>query len=41
MSNPRVYAKAQSAGRATDDSWVNLRASRDGAPIVAPWLVAQ
>ena len=40
MSNPRVYAKAQSAGRATDDSWVNLRASRDGAPIVLPWFVA-
>jgi len=40
MSDLRVYAKQQGASRATDDSWVALRASRDGAPIVQPWLTA-
>lgn len=40
MSDLRVYAKSQSAPRATDDTWVALRSTRDGAPIVAPWLVA-
>ena len=40
MSDERVYAKSQSAPRATDDTWVALRASRDGAPIVLPWYVA-
>ncbi len=40
MSNLRVYAKTQSAPRATDDSWVPLRSSRDGSPIAVPWLMA-
>lgn len=40
MSDERVYAKAQSVSRATDDTWVALRSSRDGAPIVLPWYVA-
>ena len=40
MSDIRVYAKGVSPPRATDDSWVALRAFRDGAPIVVPWLVA-
>jgi hypothetical protein len=40
MSEERVYAKSQSVSRATDDTWVALRASRDGAPVVLPWLVA-
>ena len=39
MSDERVYAKTQNVARASDDTWTNLRATRDGAPIVAPWLV--
>ena len=40
MSDERVYAKQQNVPRATDDTWVSLRATRDGSPIVMPWLVA-
>lgn len=40
MADERVYAKQQGASRTTDDNWVALRASRDGAPIVQPWFVA-
>ena len=40
MSDLRVYSKQQSISRATDDTWVALRATRDGSPIVTPWLTA-
>lgn len=40
MSDERVYAKQQNPPRATDDTWVALRASRDGSPIVLPWYTA-
>ena len=40
MVDQRVYAKQQSVSRFSDDTWVNLRASRDGSPIIMPWYVA-
>ena len=40
MVDQRVYAKQQSVTRFSDDTWVNLRASRDGSPIIMPWYVA-
>lgn len=40
MSDIRVYAKSVAAPRATDDTWVALRSTRDGAPIVLPWHAA-
>ena len=40
MTDERVYAKHLGAPRATDDTWVALRATRDGAPIVLPWHAA-
>ena len=40
MADQRVYAKQQGVPRSSDDTWVSLRASRDGAPIVMPWQVA-
>ena len=40
MVDQRVYAKQQSAQRVSDDTWTNLRGSRDGAPICMPWQVA-
>ena len=40
MSNPRVYAKQNDVSRASDDTWVALRSTRDGAPIVMPWYQA-
>jgi hypothetical protein len=38
MADIRAYAKAQNVAYATDNTWKNLRATRDGAPVVAPWL---
>ncbi len=40
MTDLRVYAKQTDVGRQRDDTWVNLRASRDGSPIVLPWYQA-
>lgn len=40
MSDLRTYAKQVSVSRATDDTWVALRSTRDGAPIVLPWIQA-
>lgn len=40
MSNPRVYAKQMDVSRASDDTWVALRATRDGSPIIMPWYQA-
>ncbi len=40
MTDLRVYAKQTDVGRQRDDTWVNLRASRDGSPIVCPWYQA-
>ncbi len=40
MSNPRVYAKQNDVSRASDDTWVALRATRDGSPIIMPWYQA-
>ena len=40
MSDLRAYAKSQMVNRKTDDTWTELRATRDGAPIVQPWLTA-
>lgn len=40
MVNPRVYAKQMDVARATDDTWVALRATRDGSAIVMPWYQA-
>lgn len=40
MSDMRAYAKSVAAPRATDDTWVALRSTRDGAAIVAPWHAA-
>lgn len=38
MADLRVLAKQRSVGRSADDRWVGLRATRDGAPMVAPWF---
>ena len=40
MVESRVLAKQQSVPRFSDDSWVALRAARDGSPIGMPWQVA-
>lgn len=40
MADLRVFAKQRSAQRGKDGDWVNLRATRDGAPIVLPWYQA-
>ena len=40
MADERVYAKAQNVGRQSDDTWVALRGTRDGAAIAQPWLHA-
>ncbi len=40
MTDLRVYTNQQSVARARDDSWVALRATRDGAPVMQPWLTA-
>lgn len=40
MTDLRVRAKQTDVGRQRDDTWVNLRASRDGSPIVCPWYQA-
>ena len=40
MVEARVYAKQQGVPRYSDDTWVALRASRDGSPIAMPWQVA-
>jgi hypothetical protein len=40
MSDERVLAKTQNVARASDDTWTAIRATRDGAPIIAPWLIA-
>ena len=40
MSDLYVRAQQQSVGRATDGQWVALRGTRDGSPIVLPWLSA-
>ena len=40
MSDLRVYSKQLSPQRATDDTWVALRGTRDGSPIVCPWFQA-
>ena len=40
MVESRVYAKQQGVPRYSDDTWVALRASRDGSPIGMPWQVA-
>ena len=39
-SQLEVLAKQTQIGRATDDTWVGLRALRDGAPIFVPWKQA-
>ena len=39
-SQIEVFAKQTKIGRVTDDTWVGLRALRDGAPIVVPWKQA-
>ena len=40
MSDLRVYSKQIGPSRATDDTWVALRGTRDGAAIVVPWFQA-
>ncbi len=40
MTDLRVWAKQQSVSRATDDTWKKLRGTRDGSPVVQPWLTA-
>ena len=40
MTDQRVYAKQQSVTRAGDNTWLSLRASRDGSPILFPWYFA-
>lgn len=40
MTDLRVYAKQTDVGRQRDDTWADLRASRDGSPIVCPWYQA-
>ncbi len=40
MTDLRVKAKQMDVGRQRDDTWADLRASRDGSPIVCPWYQA-
>ena len=40
MADLYVRAQQQSVGRGVDGTWLALRATRDGSPIVMPWLQA-
>ena len=40
MSDLRVMAQQLNVGRVVDSQWASLRGTRDGSPIVVPWLQA-
>ncbi len=40
MTDARTRANSQNPNIVTDDSWADLRSTRDGAPVVQPWLTA-